>query len=99
MPTRIFEALCYLAPHLNESCIRDRNDSIADVCRDAIACRGFRSSADDDQASGDSKDGHLYEAADVCRQDHLIQCGGQSVQGSNKPAERPLGVGHSSDVG
>ena len=63
MPTRIFEALCYLAPNLNESCIRDRNDSIADVCRDAIACRGFRSSADDDQASGDSKDGHLYEAA------------------------------------
>jgi hypothetical protein len=67
MPTRICEALCYLLLNLNESQIRDRDDSNDDVCRDAIACRGFRSSADDDQASDDSKDGRLYEAADVYR--------------------------------
>jgi len=76
MAPRIGEALCYLLLNLNESHIRDRDDSNNDVCRDAIVCRGFRCSADDDQASGVYKDGLLYEAANVYGQEHLIQRGG-----------------------
>jgi len=65
MPPHTGEALSYPLLNLNESHIRNRDDSNDDVCRNTIACRGFRSSADDDQASDNSKDCLLYEAANV----------------------------------